>query len=421
MKKKNSLITNFIALSVIPFVSFGVLVLLIVSFAVYASIKEEAQNGLESLVYSVSQMYEAVYEGDYTFEDGKFRKGEKILSDDFSIVDAVKEASGVDITVFYKDIRMATSIRNPDGTRAVGTQAEREVIRAVLEDGRDYFSDRISVNGYIYFGYYTPLRNSDGEVAGMVFAGKTREHILRSIRSVIKKIAGAAVLMMLMVGFFSGLYAKRIVYVLNRTKEFLKAISRGELNREADPCLLNRNDEIGEMGKFAVILQKSITELVGTDPLTGLYNRRSGGQALENMHLSCQKNGGTFVLAIGDIDNFKNVNDTFGHPCGDAVLKQLAEIFKQHMKKKGFIFRWGGEEFLFLYEKADKEKARSYLEELRRQIETEQMIYQENSLQVTMTFGAKEYEKDMGTSAIIQKADENLYYGKNQGKNQVIL
>lgn len=421
MKKKNSLITNFIALSVIPFVSFGVLVLLIVSFAVYGSIKEEAQNGLESLVYSVSQMYEAVYEGDYTFEDGKFRKGEKILSDDFSIVDAVKEASGVDITVFYKDIRMATSIRNPDGTRAVGTQAEREVIRAVLEDGRDYFSDRISVNGYIYFGYYTPLRNSDGEVAGMVFAGKTREHMLRSIRSVIKKIAGAAVLMMLMVGFFSGLYAKRIVYVLNRTKEFLKAISRGELNREADPCLLNRNDEIGEMGKFAVILQKSITELVGTDPLTGLYNRRSGGQALENMHLSCQKNGGTFVLAIGDIDNFKNVNDTFGHPCGDAVLKQLAEIFKQHMKKKGFIFRWGGEEFLFLYEKADKEKARSYLEELRRQIETEQMIYQENSLQVTMTFGAKEYEKDMGTSAIIQKADENLYYGKNQGKNQVIL
>lgn len=421
MKKKNSLITNFIALSVIPFVSFGVLVLLIVSFAVYGSIKEEAQNGLESLVYSVSQMYEAVYEGDYTFEDGKFRKGEKILSDDFSIVDAVKEASGVDITVFYKDIRMATSIRNPDGTRAVGTQAEREVIRAVLEDGRDYFSDRISVNGYIYFGYYTPLRNSDGEVAGMVFAGKTREHMLRSIRSVIKKIAGAAVLMMLMVGFFSGLYAKRIVYVLNRTKEFLKAISRGELNREADPCLLNRNDEIGEMGKFAVILQKSITELVGTDPLTGLYNRRSGGQALENMHLSCQKNGGTFVLAIGDIDNFKNVNDTFGHPCGDAVLKQLAEIFKQHMKKKGFIFRWGGEEFLFLYEKADKEKARSYLEELRRQIETEQMIYQENSLQVTMTFGAKEYEKDMETSAIIQKADENLYYGKNQGKNQVIL
>lgn len=384
MKKKNSLITNLISLSIIPFVSFGMIVLFIVSFTIYGSLKSETKNELESLVYAVSQMYETVYEGDYTFTGEKLKKGDTVISDDFSVADVVKNVAGVDITIFYENQRIMTSIRNPDGTRAVGTYADSRVTDAVLKNGNNYFSDKVSVNGAFYFGYYIPLKNSNNQIVGMVFAGKAREDMLHSIGGIILRIVLVALLMMVLMGFISGFYAKRIIYVLNKIKDFLEGISRGELNREVDPCLLNRKDEIGEMGKFAVILQKSITELVGTDPLTGLYNRRSGGMTLENMLYGSEKTGASFVLAIGDIDNFKRVNDTYGHPCGDAVLKQLAELFKLHMKKKGFIFRWGGEEFLFLYEKADKEKGFLYLEELRKQVEAEELVYQNHSLHITL-------------------------------------
>ena len=175
------------------------------------------------------------------------------------------------------------------------------------------------------------------------------------------------------------------------------------------------------MGRFAAILQKSITTLVGTDPLTGLGNRRSGMIILANAVRDYQKYNTAFVVAIADIDNFKQVNDRYGHPAGDEVLKKLAITFMNHMDRKGFVSRWGGEEFLFVYERMDKQRALPCLEELLESIRTTGITYNDEYIKVTITIGAIESQEDMDTEELLKLVDSNLYDGKAKGKNRIIM
>ncbi len=161
-----------------------------------------------------------------------------------------------------------------------------------------------------------------------------------------------------------------------------------------------------------------LKQMAGIDPLTGLMNRRSIGEKFEEI---LKEDTQCITVAMGDIDFFKKVNDTRGHDCGDYVLKELSGVFDEFMKDKGYVSRWGGEEFVFIFKNMNGDVAYPLLEDLRRKIEKMDFEFFNHKFHITMTFGMEEYSPMFGSEEAVKKADEKLYIGKESGRNQVVF
>lgn len=156
-----------------------------------------------------------------------------------------------------------------------------------------------------------------------------------------------------------------------------------------------------------------------TDPLTGLMNRRSMYRQLENV--VGNHNGVSYAIALADIDFFKTINDSLGHDFGDQVLRVISQYFREYMADKGFACRWGGEEFLFLFPEQNGDEAYIHAQTMRNHIEKLAIEYRGKTARITMTFGVEEYDFLSPAALFVKKADEKLYMGKNNGRNQVIF
>ena len=154
-----------------------------------------------------------------------------------------------------------------------------------------------------------------------------------------------------------------------------------------------------------------------TDPLTRLPNRRAILEGLEEID---RDKDDTITIAIGDIDHFKLVNDTYGHDAGDEVLKTISNLIMRFMDKKGYCARWGGEEFLLVFSNTNGDEAYLMLDHFRRKIGEAVTEYEGNKIQVTMTFGLEEHGFFQTTDKTIKDADDKLYTGKNTGRNKVV-
>ena len=166
---------------------------------------------------------------------------------------------------------------------------------------------------------------------------------------------------------------------------------------------------------------RKLKQMSETDPLTGLTNRRYAMEELEDLRKESISQKYLFCIAIGDIDFFKNVNDTYGHEAGDYILSSLAGDFSKYMKGNGFVARWGGEEFLFVLPDINGDEALIFLDELRKQIQKKEYVYEGQVIKVTMTFGVEEFSDHVGIEKTIAEADKKLYIGKQSGRNKVVF
>jgi len=163
---------------------------------------------------------------------------------------------------------------------------------------------------------------------------------------------------------------------------------------------------------------KQLTSESKEDVLTNLLNRRGFLPIVDSlMHQEPRRH---FCIAFCDIDNFKRINDSFGHDCGDEVLRHITKVLKKEMHGCD-ICRWGGEEFIILMKDYDMDVAIEKMEYLRRTVENNYTVFFNKHIDATMTVGVEEY-KDTYTDPeeIIKIADERMYYGKQHGKNIVI-
>ena len=155
------------------------------------------------------------------------------------------------------------------------------------------------------------------------------------------------------------------------------------------------------------------------DPLTGLTNRRSMERHLDNAMLEARSRGKVFSLVMGDIDFFKSINDTYGHDFGDEALKMVSDVLKSSIREGDVICRWGGEEFLLLIYGTEKEAA-SVAERIRKTIEADKLIHNGKEIRFTITLGVSSYKPGFNMEKLIARADDRLYYGKRNGRNQVV-
>lgn len=185
-------------------------------------------------------------------------------------------------------------------------------------------------------------------------------------------------------------------------------------------------DTLRAEGKLAKANRK-LNALAETDPLTRLPNRRFVLRHIsECVHRSPDPICPT--IAIGDIDFFKKVNDTYGHEAGDRVLEVLSELFRKAMEPHGVCARWGGEEFLFFFEHLNLDHAHMVLSDLLAQVRQTVIPFDNVKIQVTLTFGVEDAVLDARTEEeitrqiddVIQRADEKLYMGKEHGRNQIV-
>ena len=160
-------------------------------------------------------------------------------------------------------------------------------------------------------------------------------------------------------------------------------------------------------------------DIASSDPLTGLLNRRAMEPHLAEAKSSAEEHGKLFSLIICDIDDFKKVNDVYGHALGDQVLKDISTTFKANLRDSDFACRWGGEEFLMLVP-GDIEIAAAVAERLRAEVEKLTFDSEHGVFTITMTFGVSEYITGYRIEKLIKIADDNLYIGKRNGKNQVV-
>lgn len=161
-------------------------------------------------------------------------------------------------------------------------------------------------------------------------------------------------------------------------------------------------------------------KMAKTDPLTQLPNRRAVLDRISYEAVRFKRNSEPFAIIISDIDNFKNVNDKYGHDAGDKVLITLSNLINKTIRKQDICARWGGEEFLFLLPGTDNKGSKIITEKIRRKIEKEKIEYKGSIISITMTFGICSFSKSITTDECISRADKALYEGKKSGKNRIV-
>ena len=411
-------------MNVLPIILLTIVITTFSAMRFAASMRIETKNGLVDLSHTVATLYDKVYEGDYhaVEKDGEVLlwKGEHLLNGDFEIPDAIKERTGIDITIFCRDTRISTTIRTGSGERVIGTTANETVAEDVLYGGHSQFYSSTLVEGVRYFSYYEPLYDAKGACIGMLFLGKPSAEVEGLVRSSLGPIILFGLLTMLIACFVTIRFSGRLVDAIRKMELFLAAIERGDLHEEFSREVLERRDELGEMSRYLIKMQQSLQKLVEQDLLTGLYNRRSGEKLLKHVCEKYAKDKTPFCVAIGDVDHFKCVNDTYGHECGDVALTELSARMKEHMQGRGFVARWGGEEMLLVYGGVHLDGAAAYMQELLEAIRTKPVVYGDVQINITMTFGLTE-GNDEKIEHIIRDADEKLYQGKNSGRNQIVV
>jgi diguanylate cyclase (GGDEF)-like protein len=167
---------------------------------------------------------------------------------------------------------------------------------------------------------------------------------------------------------------------------------------------------------------RQLQELSITDELTGLYNHRHLVRTLESEFKRAVRYKRNFTLLMVDVDFFKQVNDAYGHPCGDMVLRELATVFKKTVRGTDIVARYGGDELAVVLLETQKETALKISEKLRREVEKYPFIWEGASFQVTVSIGAAAaFEKGIRDwNALLNAADKALYQAKDSSRNIVV-
>ena len=240
---------------------------------------------------------------------------------------------------------------------------------------------------------------------------------------------------LLMMGVFLGIFLTLVVIgltfglTMSTQKSFSEVIQRMKDLAQGQPDFSKRlvqhsQDELGVLIAWFNLLSdkleqdyKKIELLSITDRLTTLYNRTKIDQLFADELKRAERYHEKFSIILIDLDNFKSVNDNYGHPVGDTVLQELSRLLRERVRETDYVGRWGGEEFIVISPNSDSVKALQVAEKLRKSIDEYRFSKVEHK---TASFGVVSYRAGDDASSMTNRADEFLYLAKKGGKNRVI-
>ena len=205
-------------------------------------------------------------------------------------------------------------------------------------------------------------------------------------------------------------------------KLYTIALALEENTQALSKDLQNHNGEVNKLAKKIVALEAELEnakEESKEDFLTKLYNRRAIDEFLEVKEAEFKRHGSNYTIIMFDLDKFKDVNDTYGHEAGDAVLSAFATILKREARREDVIGRFGGEEFIAILSPSNTDGGVVFAEKVRVQVQKAKFMYKNERIEVTVSCGVSQRDKHTSPQATLNSADEYLYAAKKNGRNQV--
>lgn len=262
---KMSIKARLIASSVLPTVVGITVVLIIAIVNMSAGMNAEASNGLVLLAKATKSSYDNTYSGDWRVDNnGNIFKGDTNLSQKQDGIDKFTDDNDANIAIFYGVDSKVTSLRDSNNKRMLSLKAPDSVWEKV-KTGETYKADHIDIDGVDYTGVYLPLKNYNGNIVGMLFAGEPRTAITSFIIQKVIALVGVTIIVLLVIAVISLMLSRKIANALVTVNRLFVSLSNGDLTMKVDPNMLKRNDEIGEM---AGSVQALISKLNGI--VTGL-------------------------------------------------------------------------------------------------------------------------------------------------------
>lgn len=243
-------------------------------------------------------------------------------------------------------------------------------------------------------------------VAGMVFMGWIERSFLTFHSMQIASLVEIIILGYMLMNNVSELYKQKELATL-KAQPYLE-----QINQNLEQQVESRTRELNEKNRMLI-------ELSLHDSMSGLLNHNASIDQLKVLTSSAKRYGHVFAVIMLDIDHFKSINDRYGHPSGDLVIKQIASILKSSTRASDICGRYGGEEFIVLLPETDEQGAVGLAEQIRCSVMKIQIEEIEN-LQISASFGVATFDHENPLSDLISQADEALYAAKRNGRNQVV-
>ena len=260
-----------LTIATMPLLIACALIVFFSALTIEAGMERETLESLKAAASGAMMALETI-PGDITLDGDTLYKGSINITENMSMVDQYASYNETEITIFYGNVRRATTILDANGDRLVGTTASPEVVKAVLENGGEYSTDDVKINGESYFGYYIPVDDSDGNIIGMMFAGKSRDDVNEYINTRVLFILGVSlVVYILCVISVIAATKRKILTPISNISGVAKRIALGDVSETIERT---SNDEFGDLEEdFKNMItnigyQAHITEMVSEGDLT---------------------------------------------------------------------------------------------------------------------------------------------------------
>jgi methyl-accepting chemotaxis protein len=250
--------------SLIPLLLLGGIILLIASTIVKGVIIDQVENSLKGTAIATQAAYDQNAGTYLQAENGDIWKGSYNISQSEKLVDTIKQESGMDVTFFYGSQRIMTSAVDKNGNRILGSPAGDKIVEKVLNGGEGYFSDNVSMDGTIYYGYYVPVyqKGDSSTPVGMVFAGAEKEKISNSVIKIINTIVAIVLVVLVICIIIVEISATSITRALKKGIASVQEVSAGHLDVAFDSKILERKDEVGDLTKAIQNLQNELLKII---------------------------------------------------------------------------------------------------------------------------------------------------------------
>ncbi len=369
--------TKLLLANCIPIIIFSIMSLIFGFIQFRSSLYEEKEGNLKSTALAALALYSSHGYGDYGRKsDGDVWRGMNFnISEETAVVDELKDQTNVDITFFFEDIPEMTSILNEEGKRFVETTAIESIRNYTLTQGAQLWCRNVKINGKICQAYIIPIRqDSNNEITGALMASQSSNKFNAAIRNYI--LTTVAVMIFILFGVF--LFIRWHVDMFSQ--------------------------------EFYEITDKSKRDL-----LTGLYNKRSFEEEVQKA-IKNKNDDDVSVLLIFDFDNFKHINDHYGHQTGDEVLKAFGHILTRAFRTKDIIGRIGGDEFM-VYMPEMEENFLERADEIAQEILYELRILKIGEAEkFSCSIGIGTDSNGYDFKGLYLLADNALYESKKRGK-----
>lgn len=327
-----------------PMILMAVIVGIAATRNMREGMKQEMMYALETEAHSLEQLYNAVNDDAYSVSGDKLMKGSFNVTDETDFLDSLVEGTDMQVTLFYGDTRMATTLKDQSGKRLTGTKADESIARAVTQDGRTVEDYDITIDGEKYYACYAPLKGSGDKVIGMTFAGKPVKQVEALISQRTREIIIVETVMVLIALVVIFILTRSIQTGLQAAEKAVHSLSNGDLTAVVESKAMRRNDELGDMAKGVAVLMNQLLEVVNNIRASSEQLLKSGTD-LSNMASQTSSTADDISKAIEEIsqgavaqaDEIEKAShdvDTMGQLIGH-IADNVAELDQGTQEIKG--------------------------------------------------------------------------------------